>query len=112
MIRAEELLTEPLDLRALREAEKGFREVAYRQGSMPAPEFELWKADELPLLRWTRLQYLYANAPEKLKTLGGMLELIKTTPGHPSATTWLQEFRRLVTPASAAGGEPPAKPAI
>jgi len=34
MIRAEELLKEPLDPRALREAEKGFREVAYRQGSL------------------------------------------------------------------------------
>ena len=34
MIRAEELLKEPLDPRALREAEKGFREVAYRQGAL------------------------------------------------------------------------------
>ena len=34
MVRAEELLKEPLDPRALREAEKGFREVAYRQGAL------------------------------------------------------------------------------
>ena len=34
MERAEELLKEPLDPRALREAEKGFREVAYRQGNL------------------------------------------------------------------------------
>jgi hypothetical protein len=87
-------------------------EATFRMGSMPAPEFEIWKAEELPLLRWRRLQYLYANAPDKLKTLGAMLELIKSMPGHPSATTWLQEFRALVTPASAAGGEPPEKPAI
>ena len=34
MARAEELLREPLDARALREAEKGFREVAYRQATI------------------------------------------------------------------------------
>jgi diguanylate cyclase len=34
MARAEELLKEPIDPRALREAEKGFREVAYRQTSL------------------------------------------------------------------------------
>lgn len=34
MARAEELLREPLDPRALREAEKNFREVAYRQGAI------------------------------------------------------------------------------
>jgi diguanylate cyclase len=34
MARAEELLKEPLDARALREAEKGFREVAYRQATL------------------------------------------------------------------------------
>jgi diguanylate cyclase len=34
MERAEELLKEPLDPRALREAEKGFREVAYRQAAL------------------------------------------------------------------------------
>jgi hypothetical protein len=85
-------------------------EVAYRQGTMPAPEFEIWKTEELPMLRWRSLQYLYANAPEKIKTLGAMLELIKSIPGHPSAVSWLQEFRTLVTPAPA--GEPAEKPAI
>ena len=34
MARAEELLREPLDPKALREAEKSFREVAYRQGAL------------------------------------------------------------------------------
>jgi diguanylate cyclase len=34
MARAEELLKEPLDPRAMREAEKGFREVAYRQAAL------------------------------------------------------------------------------
>ena len=34
MARAEELLREPLDVRALREAEKGFRQVAYRQAAI------------------------------------------------------------------------------
>jgi hypothetical protein len=77
---------------------------------MPAPEFEIWKTEELPMLRWRSLQYLYANAPEKIKTLGAMLELIKSIPGHPSAVSWLQEFRTLVTPAPA--GEPAEKPAI
>jgi len=34
MERADELLKEPLDLKALQEAERGFREVAYRQSSL------------------------------------------------------------------------------
>ena len=75
-------------------------EAKFREGSMAAPEFEIWKTEELPDLRWTRLESLYATAPEKLKTLGGMLELIKANPGHPNAGSWLSQFKSLVTPAT------------
>jgi hypothetical protein len=73
-------------------------ELALRKGAMSATEFEQWLANEAPVLRWERAEYLYANGIDKVAALADMFKLIRDTPQHADAPKWLAQLRRHIAP--------------
>ncbi|MBE7497789.1 MAG: hypothetical protein HS117_22830 [Verrucomicrobiaceae bacterium] len=67
-----------------------------RKAQMPEPEFVIWTQQELPVLKWSRAEYLLRFGPTPVNALKDMLDLIKANPGHPSAPNWLETMRQAV----------------
>lgn len=77
-------------------------ELTFKKENLFPAEYELWGQQELPTLRWQRASYLYQNSPTPVNALADMLKVIKEHPSHPDAPKWVEELRKLVSPAAPA----------
>ncbi|MCA1964970.1 MAG: hypothetical protein LDL31_13575, partial [Prosthecobacter sp.] len=85
-------------------------EAAFRKEQLPAPEYELWLQNSLPVLRWQRASYLYEKGPSPVNAMADMLKVIKEHPTHADAPSWVSALRKYVnesapTPSTSAGTE-------
>jgi hypothetical protein len=87
-------------------------EAALRKVTQSEAEFALWGQNELPTIRWARARDLFANSDKPLFGMRDMIEVIRTSPGHADATSWLAELKNLVARnAPGAQSEPGVPPA-
>ncbi|MBL9129680.1 MAG: hypothetical protein JNG86_00665 [Verrucomicrobiaceae bacterium] len=71
-------------------------EGTFRKGQMPEPEFLIWTQQELPVLKWTRAEYLLRSGPSPVNALKDMLDHVKAYPGHADAPKWLEAIRGIL----------------
>lgn len=75
-------------------------EASFNKEYMTQPEYQVWLADSLPVLKWERGKYLAEKGPSKIAGLADMLGVIKEYPGHANAPKWLAEIRQAINSAA------------
>ncbi|MBX7207374.1 MAG: hypothetical protein K1X78_03590 [Verrucomicrobiaceae bacterium] len=83
-------------------------EAGFKKGSISDAELSLWQQNEVPDIKWAKLQDLFANGDKPVNAMADMLAMIRDNPGHPNSPKWLEEFKRMV--ASATPGAVPSTP--
>jgi hypothetical protein len=86
-------------------------ELALQKSSMSEAEYAEYYKEKLPVLQWSKANYMYGRKVNAIAALADMLRIVRENPSHANAAAWVKELRQSVNEVQTPVVSPGATPA-